>query len=210
MANDEVESVSLTMRKGVVMRKRILITTSIFATLVLLSAWIGCAASSGGGEMMAEEEQVAVITTDKGKIVIELYSDSAPATVDNFRKLINKKFYDWLTFHRRVDKPGLNIIQGGDPNGDGTGGPGYTIIDEHTNPNQVPHQRGTIAMANTGNPNSAGSQFYICLIAQPHLDGRYTTFGQVIQGMEVVDLLRVDDVMKKVRLEAKSKYVTSE
>ena len=160
--------------------------------------------------MMAEEEQVAVITTDKGKIVIELYSDSAPATVDNFRKLIKKKFYDWLTFHRRVDKPGLNIIQGGDPNGDGTGGPGYTIIDEHTNPNQVPHQRGTIAMANTGNPNSAGSQFYICLIAQPHLDGRYTTFGQVIQGMEVVDLLRVDDVMKKVRLEAKSKYVTSE
>lgn len=192
------------------MRKRILLTTSIFATLVLLSAWIGCAASSGGGEMMAEEEQVAVITTDKGKIVIELYSDSAPATVDNFRKLIKKKFYDWLTFHRRVDKPGLNIIQGGDPNGDGTGGPGYTIIDEHANPNQVPHQRGTIAMANTGNPNSAGSQFYICLIAQPHLDGRYTTFGQVIQGMEVVDLLRVGDVMKKVRLEAKSKYVTSE
>ncbi len=210
MANDELESVSLTMRKGVVMRKRILLTTSIFATLVLLSAWIGCAASSGGGEMMAEEEQVAVITTDKGKIVIELYSDSAPATVDNFRKLIKKKFYDWLTFHRRVDKPGLNIIQGGDPNGDGTGGPGYTIIDEHTNPNQVPHQRGTIAMANTGNPNSAGSQFYICLIAQPHLDGRYTTFGQVIQGMEVVDLLRVGDVMKKVRLEAKSKYVISE
>ena len=63
------------------------------------------------------------------------------------------------------------------------GGPGYTIIDEHSNANQVPHQRGTIAMANTGNPNSAGSQFYICLKAQPHLDGRYTTFGQVIQGM---------------------------
>ena len=192
------------------MRKRILLTASIFAVLISLSTWIGCAVSSGGGEMMAEEEQVAVITTDKGKIVIELYSDSAPATVDNFRALIRKKFYDWLTFHRRVDKPGLNIIQGGDPNGDGTGGPGYTIVDEHTNPNQVPHQRGTIAMANTGNPNSAGSQFYICLIAQPHLDGRYTTFGQVIQGMEVVDLLKVDDVMKKVRLEAKSKYVTSE
>jgi peptidyl-prolyl cis-trans isomerase B (cyclophilin B) len=157
--------------------------------------------------MMEEKEQVAVITTDKGKIVIELYPDSAPATVDNFRKLIQKKFYDWLTFHRRVDKPGLNIIQGGDPEGDGTGGPGYTIIDEHTNPNQVPHQRGTIAMANTGNPDSAGSQFYICLKAQSFLDGRYTTFGQVIQGMEVVDLLRVGDEMKKVRLEAKSKYV---
>ena len=72
--------------------------------------------------MMEEEEQVVVITTDKGKIVIELYPDAAPVTVDNFRKLTKKKFYDWLTFHRRVDKPGLNIIQGGDPNGDGTGG----------------------------------------------------------------------------------------
>ena len=192
------------------MRKRILLTASVFAILVSLSAWIGCAASSGGGNMMDEEEQVVVMTTDKGKIIIELYPDAAPATVDNFKKLTKKKFYDWLTFHRRVDKPGLNIIQGGDPNGDGTGGPGYTIIDEHNNPNQVPHQRGTIAMANTGNPNSAGSQFYICLKAQPHLDGRYTTFGQVIQGMAVVDLLKVGDEMKKVRLEAKSKYVTSE
>ena len=192
------------------MRNRILLTTSVLAILLPLSTWIGCAASSGGANMMEEEEQVVVITTDKGKIVIELYSDAAPATVDNFKTLIKKKFYDWLTFHRRVDQPGLNIIQGGDPEGDGTGGPGYTIIDEHTNPSQAPHQRGTIAMANTGNPNSAGSQFYICLIAQPHLDGRYTTFGQVIQGMEVVDLLRVGDEMKKVRLEAKSKYVIPE
>ena len=192
------------------MRNRILLTTSVLAILLPLSTWIGCAASSGGANMMEEEEQVVVITTDKGGIAIELYSDAAPATVDNFKTLIKKKFYDWLTFHRRVDQPGLNIIQGGDPEGDGTGGPGYTIIDEHTNPNQAPHQRGTIAMANTGNPNSAGSQFYICLIAQPHLDGRYTTFGQVIQGMEVVDLLRVGDVMKKVRLETKSKYVIPE
>ncbi len=192
------------------MRNRILLTTSVLAILLPLSTWIGCAASSGGANMMEEEEQVVVITTDKGEIAIELYSDAAPATVDNFKTLIKKKFYDWLTFHRRVDQPGLNIIQGGDPEGDGTGGPGYTIIDEHTNPNQAPHQRGTIAMANTGNPNSAGSQFYICLIAQPHLDGRYTTFGQVIQGMEVVDLLRVGDVMKKVRLETKSKYVIPE
>ena len=192
------------------MRNRILLTTSVLVILLPLSTWIGCTASSGGTNMMEEEEQVVVITTDKGEIVIELYSDAAPATVDNFKTLIKKKFYDWLTFHRRVDQPGLNIIQGGDPEGDGTGGPGYTIIDEHTNPNQAPHQRGTTAMANTGNPNSAGSQFYICLIAQPHLDGRYTTFGQVIQGMEVVDLLRVGDEMKKVRLEAKSKYVIPE
>ena len=110
------------------MRKRILLTTSIVAVLISLSTWIGCAASSGGGEMMAEEEQVAVITTDKGKIVIELYPDSAPATVDNFRTLIKKKFYDWLTFHRRVDKPGLNIIQGGDPN---RGWDGWSRIYHH-------------------------------------------------------------------------------
>lgn len=189
------------------MRKRALLTTSVLATLIPLSIWIGCAASGGGGSML-EEEEVAVITTEKGEIVVELYPDAAPATVDNFKQLIGKKFYDWLTFHRREDKPGLNIIQGGDPKGDGTGGPGHTIIDEYTNPNQVPHLRGTIAMARTNAPNSAGSQFYICLKAQPGLDGRYTTFGQVIQGIEVVDQLRVGDTMKKVRLEAKSKYVT--
>ena len=192
------------------MRNRILLTTSVLVILLPLSTWIGCAASSGGTNMMEEEEQVVVITTDKGEIVIELYSDAAPATVDNFKTLIKKKFYDWLTFHRRVDQPGLNIIQGGDPEGDGTGGPEYTIIDEHTNPNQAPHQRGTIAMANTGKPQLGRKSVYICLIAQPHLDGRYTTFGQVIQGMEVVDLLRVGDEMKKVRLEAKSKYVIPE
>ena len=103
------------------MRNRILLTTSVLAILLPLSTWIGCAASSGGTNMMEEEEQVVVITTDKGKIVIELYPDAAPATVDNFKKLTKKKFYDWLTFHRRVDKPGLNIIQGGDPEGDGNG-----------------------------------------------------------------------------------------
>jgi peptidyl-prolyl cis-trans isomerase B (cyclophilin B) len=106
-----------------------------------------------------------------------------------------------------VNSQNLNIIQGGDPKRDGSGGPGYTIIDEYTNPNQVPHLRGTVAMARPDAPDSAGSQFYICLKAQPGLDGRYTTLGQVIQGMDVVDQLRVDDIMQKVRLEAKSKYV---
>jgi peptidyl-prolyl cis-trans isomerase B (cyclophilin B) len=189
------------------MRKRTLLITSTFVLFVALANWIGCATSSGMNNMQVEEEQVAVIQTDKGEIVIELYPDTAPATVDNFQKLIKEKFYDWLTFHRRVDDQNLNIIQGGDPKGDGTGGPGYTIIGEYTNPNQIPHRRGTIAMANTGTPDSAGSQFYICLKAQPGLNGRYTTFGQVIQGMDVVDRLRIDDIMKTVRLEAKSKYV---
>ena len=103
------------------MRKRILLTASVLTILLPLSTWMGCAALSGGGNMTEEEEQVVVITTDKGKIVIELYPDSAPATVDSFKKLTKKKFYDWLTFHRRVDKPGLNIIQGGDPKGDWNG-----------------------------------------------------------------------------------------
>ena len=173
--------------------------------LLLLLTLIGCALPFS--QNLTPEEQVAVVTTDKGTFVLEFYPDAAPAAVDNFIKLINQKFYDGLTFHRKVDAPGLNIIQGGCPEGDGRGGPGWTIVDEYTNPNQRPHVRGTLAMARTSEPNSSGSQFYICLKPQPHLDGDYTTFGGVIQGMDIVDQLLMGDVMAKIRLEAKSKYV---
>ena len=174
--------------------------------LLLLLTLIGCALPFG--RQLTPEEQAAVVTTDKGTFVLEFYPDAAPVAVDNFVKLINQKFYDGLTFHRKVDAPGLNIIQGGCPKGDGSGGPGWTIIDEYTNPNQRPHVRGTMAMARVPDtPNSSGSQFYICLKPQPHLDGNYTTFGGVIQGMDVVDRLEIGDVMTKIRLEAKSKYV---
>ena len=174
--------------------------------LLLLLTLIGCALPFG--RQLTPEEQAAVVTTDKGTFVLEFYPDAAPVAVDNFIKLINQKFYDGLTFHRKVDAPGLNIIQGGCPKGDGSGGPGWTIIDEYTNPNQRPHVRGTMAMARVPDtPNSSGSQFYICLKPQPHLDGNYTTFGGVIQGMDVVDRLEIGDVMTKIRLEAKSKYV---
>jgi len=180
----------------------------VLAILITLSIWTGCFVPFGAGGVRksssAQTEQVVVITTTKGKIVIELYPDAAPETVNNFKKLNTKRFYDGLKFHRKTD---WGIIQGGDPKGDGTGGPGYTIIDEYMNPNQAPHLRGTVAMARPNSPNSAGSQFYICLKAQPHLDGQYTTFGQVIQGMEVVDQLVVGDIMTTVRLEAKSKHV---
>ncbi len=158
----------------------------------------------------AQVEQVAVVKTRQGEFVIEFHFDSAPVAVENFKNLVRQRFYDGLTFHRRENTEILSIIQGGDPNGDGTGGPGHTIIDEYTNPNQRPHLRGTIAMAHTGAPNSAGSQFYICFKPQPSLDGRYTTFGQVIKGMDVVDRLRVGDVMKTVKLEGRSDYVKSE
>lgn len=170
--------------------------------LLLLTLTIGCALPFSSN--LTPEEQVAVVTTDKGIVVIEFYPDAAPIAVENFIKLINQKFYDGLTFHRRVDE---FVVQGGCPNGDGTGGPGWNITDEYTNPNQRPHLRGTVAMARTQEPNSSGSQFYICFKPQPYLDGNYTTFGGVIQGMDVVDRLQVGDVMTKIRLEAKSKYV---
>ena len=153
------------------------------------------------------KEQVAVVTTEKGTFVIEFYTESAPVAVENFKKLINQKFYDGLTFHRIENTPGLNIVQGGCPNGDGMGGPGWTIVDEYINPNQRKHLRGTVAMARSSLPNSSGSQFYICLKPQPHLDGQYTTFGGVIQGMTVVDFLEIGDVITTIRLEVKSKYV---
>ena len=172
---------------------------------LLLLTVIGCALPFNSN--LTPEEQVAVVTTDKGIFVFEFYPDAAPVAVDNFIKLINQKFYDGLTFHRKVDAPGLNIIQGGCPEGDGTGGPGWNIVDEYTHPNQRPHIRGTVAMARANAPNSAGSQFYICFKPQPHLDGQYTTFGGVVQGMDIVDQLAIGDVMTKIRLEAKSKYV---
>ncbi len=177
----------------------------ILALLLVFITIVGCALPFNRN--LTPEEQVAVVTTDKGIFVFEFYPDAAPVAVNNFIKLINLKFYDGLTFHRKVNAPGLNIIQGGCPKGDGTGGPGWNIVDEYTSPNQRPHLRGTVAMARANTPNSAGSQFYICFKPQPHLDGQYTTFGGVIQGMDVVDHLSIGDVMTKIRLEAKLKYV---
>lgn len=137
----------------------------------------------------------AVIEMDAGKIVIEFYEQDAPETVANFVKLAKKGFYDGLSFHRVV--PGF-VVQGGDPKGDGTGGPGSTIKDEF---NSRKHLTGTVAMARTPAPNSAGSQFYICLGPQPALDGKYTVFGQVIDGMDIVIKIKRGDIMKKVTVE---------
>jgi peptidyl-prolyl cis-trans isomerase B (cyclophilin B) len=123
-----------------------------------------------------------------GDIRIELLSHQAPRTVDNFIQLAESGFYDGTTFHRVI--PGF-MIQGGDPNSknrdprdDGRGGPGYTIPDEF---NDTPHLRGAVSMANTGHPNSGGSQFFILVDSAPHLDGKHTVFGRVVEGMDVVD-----------------------
>lgn len=121
------------------------------------------------------------------KILIELYPEIAPITVENFENLVKEGFYDGLTFHRVIK--GF-MIQGGCPNGDGTGGPNHTIKGEFASngiKNDLKHTRGVISMARTSEPNSAGSQFFIMHDDAPYLDGQYAGFGKVIEGMEVVD-----------------------
>ena len=123
------------------------------------------------------------MTTNHGPIVFEMFDDDAPKTVGNFRKLSGDGFYDGLVFHRVI--PDF-MIQGGDPRGDGTGGPGYTFDDEQ---NQHGVVRGVLAMANAG-PNTNGSQFFIVTTeAAPWLDGKHTVFGRVTSGMDVVDTI---------------------
>jgi cyclophilin family peptidyl-prolyl cis-trans isomerase len=145
---------------------------------------------------------VATIVTDKGTITMDLYADVAPKTVENFIKLAEEGFYDGLTFHRVV--PNF-VVQGGDPDGTGAGGPGYTIEAEISDKK---HLEGTLATARQGdqvNPErrSSGSQFYICLGPQPHLDNQYTIFGQVTEGMDVVQQIVQGDVMNTVTVEEK-------
>ena len=142
-------------------------------------------------------EQTAVIETAKGTIKFKFFKADAPNTCDNFIKLTEKGFYNGLTFHRY--EPGF-VIQGGDPNGNGTGGPGYNIKAEF---NKQQHIAGAVAMARAQDPDSAGSQFYICLAPAHFLDNNYTVFGQVTEGMETVLKLRAGDVMKKVFIETK-------
>ena len=124
---------------------------------------------------------------DYGIIEAVLYPEAAPNTVNNFISLANKGFYNNLKFHRIIKD---FMIQGGDPVGDGTGGPGYSIEGEFTSngiPNGLKHTKGVLSMARTQDPNSAGSQFFIMTNASPHLDGEYAAFGEVISGLDVLD-----------------------
>ena len=131
---------------------------------------------------------IVTITMDNGDVIkAELYPDIAPESVNNFVSLINKNFYDGLTFHRII--PGF-MIQGGDPDGIGTGGPGYNIKGEFASngfENNLKHTRGVLSMARSMMPNSAGSQFFIMHADAPHLDGDYAAFGMVTEGIEAVD-----------------------
>jgi cyclophilin family peptidyl-prolyl cis-trans isomerase/HEAT repeat protein len=135
----------------------------------------------------------AVISTNRGDIEIELYIKNAPLTIYNFMKLAKEQFYNNLTFHRVV--PGF-VIQGGDPRGDGWGGPGYAIRDEWSD---IPFERGTVGIATSGK-DSGGSQYFIMLGRAPHLDARYTLFGKVVAGMNVVDNIVRGDTITSIRL----------
>jgi peptidyl-prolyl cis-trans isomerase B (cyclophilin B) len=160
-----------------------------------------------------DQNPIVTIEMENGGIIkAELYPKVAPNTVRNFISLINKGFYDGLIFHRVI--PGF-VIQGGDPNGTGTGGPGYSIKGEFSSngfKNDLKHSRGVLSMARSAMPDSAGSQFFIMVADSPHLDGQYAAFGKVIEGMAVVDeIVNVetnandkplkDQKMKKVTVE---------
>lgn len=156
---------------------------------------------------------IVTIEMENGHVMkAELYPDLAPNTVNNFISLVKKGFYDGVIFHRVI--PGF-MIQGGDPDGRGTGGPGYCIKGEFSAngfSNALSHDRGVLSMARTMAPNSAGSQFFIMHELSPHLDGQYAAFGKVIEGIEVVDEIcsvrtdyndkpRIPQVMKKVTVD---------
>ena len=145
----------------------------------------------------------ATLHTNHGPIALELFDEDAPKTVENFRKLAKDGFYDGVIFHRVIKD---FMIQGGDPTGTGTGGPGYEFEDEI---NQHKIVRGTLAMANAG-PNTNGSQFFLVTArATPHLDGKHTAFGQVTDGMDVVDKIEnlATDRRDKPRDEARIERV---
>ena len=145
-------------------------------------------------EMTIDPSQVYTVKleTSRGDIELELYAEHAPKTVNNFVFLINDSFYDGVTFHRVIDN---FMVQGGDPDGTGRGGPGYRFEDELVG-NPLKHETKVISMANAG-PNTNGSQFFITHLPQPHLDGKHTVFGKVTQGVDVVDAIRQGDVITK-------------
>jgi peptidyl-prolyl cis-trans isomerase B (cyclophilin B) len=143
-----------------------------------------------------EKTYIATIETDRGNIVIELAAQDAPETVNNFVFLSQTGFYDGLNFHRVIKDPPF-MIQGGDPRGNGTGGPGYEFGDEFS-PKWRHSGPGMLSMANAG-PGTNGSQFFITLAAQPHLDNRHSVFGRVTAGMEAVRAINQGD--KIVRIE---------
>lgn len=180
------------------MKKKLAVTVVLLMCFMLVAA--GCASSNPAQppkaadnapqqmqnakqpeQTSAKKNSVALFETSMGNFKVELFEDKAPVTTKNFITLVNKGFYNGLIFHRVID--GF-MIQGGDPNGNGTGGPGYKIPDEF-HPDLRHSSEGILSMANAG-PNTGGSQFFITLAATPWLDNKHAVFGKVIEGMDVV------------------------
>ena len=160
----------------------------VFAVALLLSSALFAAEENQENPPMNASNEVAIIKTSEGDMVVQFWNDAAPNTIENFKKLARSGFYDGTIFHRIVK--GF-MIQGGDPNSKdpakegsyGEGGPGYKIKAEF---NDRSHERGVISMARSSDPDSAGSQFFICLASVPRLDHQYTTFGRLIKGDDVL------------------------
>jgi len=167
---------------------------NVWLVSLLCVAGLVVPCASWAGPSAEKPRPHVLIETDRGKLTIELFPDVAPKTVARFTELVKKGFYNGLTFHRVVPKV---LIQGGDPAGDGTGGSGQTIPAEFS---EKKHRVGTVGMARTKDPDSADSQFYICLEPQPFLDGKYTVFGQVVEALDILPKFQEGDVMRKVTL----------
>ena len=145
-------------------------------------------------EIDSSKQYTATIETQKGNLVLELFANDVPVTVNNFVFLAREKFYDGTTFHRVI--PDF-MAQGGDPTGTGTGGPGYSFADEFT---ERTHVTGALSMANSG-PNTNGSQFFITYTPQHHLDGKHSVFGQLVNGMDVLEEIEQGDIIVRITIE---------
>ena len=152
--------------------------------------------TAADAEAVKGKDLQAVVETDKGTITLDLLTDEAPMTVANFKNLADRGFYDGLTFHRVM--PDF-VIQGGDPKGNGTGGPGYKWDDEESALKQKHDRPGTLSMAHAG-PDTQGSQFFITHVPTPGLDGKHAVFGYLAEGQGVVDAIRGGDVMQSVKV----------
>jgi len=177
---------------------------TLLSALVLVSTAVRADTKDAPIPASSAKAPIVVIQTAKGDIVVRLYPEDAPISCANFIKLVNKGFYNGLTFHRITSLDPASpskIVQGGDPRGDGSGGPGWTIKGEFSGngvKNPLLHDAGAIAMARASDPDSAGSQFYICVNPVHFLDGNYAVFGHVIKGLDVAGKLVQGDKMTKV------------
>jgi len=173
-----------------------LVFTALTALFLLVGAfWYFSRETKGVNEVAKDtpKGKAVIIETSKGNVEMAVYPDLMPVTVNNFEKLVGSNFYNGLSFHRVEPW----VVQGGDPKGNGKGGPGWAIKLEISP--ELKNVRGAVAMARSQNPDSAGSQFYILKKDSPHLDGNYAVFGRVTEGMEVVDKFEPGEKMIRVR-----------